>query len=164
MSKGPPRLLTTQLSPPYDVFRASPGHRASDVGRGGDLYPASLLTKTHMAEITWFWQQILGVDALCLWQHIIIYTTQAEEIRINLMFSFRPFLSDDVFMGNICTRSLIPLQTLIRWNVLFPPEGTSSDKYWPLKTTVMLIFHRKLSATVQAWIFQFYRKDSQKSK
>lgn len=32
-------MQTTQLSPPYDVFSASPGHRASDVGRGGGPLP-----------------------------------------------------------------------------------------------------------------------------
>lgn len=31
-----------------------------------DLPPALLLTEPHMAEITWFWQQSLGVDSPCL--------------------------------------------------------------------------------------------------
>lgn len=38
---------------------------ASDLSRG-DLSPALLPTNAHMAEITWFWQQSLGVDAVRL--------------------------------------------------------------------------------------------------
>lgn len=79
MSKGPPKLQTAQHNSPYDVFSASPGCSASDLGRR-DLYPASLLTKTHIAEITWYWQQLLGVDALCLKQHIIMcYTGRGDK-------------------------------------------------------------------------------------
>lgn len=56
------RAEATQLSSPCDVFSASSGRRASDV-------PASVLTKTHMAEITWgfssgswvFWAWMLRV-------------------------------------------------------------------------------------------------------
>lgn len=65
MLRGPPKLQSHKHNPSYDVVSASPGHRACDLGRG-DFYPALLLTKTHMAQITWVWQQILGVDSPCL--------------------------------------------------------------------------------------------------
>lgn len=82
MSKGPPKLQAAEHNPPYDVFSASLGCWASDLCRG-DLYPALLLTKTHMAEITWFgsrlWVWMLGVN------NISLYATQGEEIKINLV-------------------------------------------------------------------------------
>ena len=79
MSEGPPKQQTARRKPPCDVFSASPGRRASDLSRG-DLYPPLLLTKTHMAEITRFWQQGLGVDALCSKQHVIMcYTGRGDK-------------------------------------------------------------------------------------
>lgn len=51
-----------------------------DPGQPADHSPCvTFWTKTHMAEIIWFWQQSLGVDSPWLWQHIIIRWRRSED-------------------------------------------------------------------------------------
>ena len=87
--RGPPGLQTALLSPPYDVLRAPPGRRASDLGLRGPRPNIAADQNSHGRNYTgfgsrfWVWR-----PRVC--DNMSLQAARGEEIRINL----RPSLSD----------------------------------------------------------------------
>lgn len=80
MSKGPPKLQTAQQNPPYDVFSASPGRGASDLGRGGPLPSITADQNSHGRNYMVLAAEF-GCGCSCVCNNISLYAAQGEEIR-----------------------------------------------------------------------------------
>lgn len=78
---------------------------------GRPLPCVTFRTKTHMAEIIWFWQQSLGVDSPWLWQHIITRCRRSED---------KEKISCLHFPSSVCTVSVWKQTLLLKKNSSFP--------------------------------------------